>query len=182
MTIFFIFLGIGILFFILFYFSYIISLVIAGIVPLATTQSAVRIIADIIQAEKTAHTIYDVGCGYGECSRALQKRLPNVCIYAIDNSTLRIFYAKIFSFLQRRKVFFQSGDLFQMPLADADVVYCYLPWSLMPRLEEKLLKELKPGACVITNTTRFPQWTHEQTHQTHAGNEYFEMLYVYRKK
>jgi hypothetical protein len=42
-------------------------------------------------------------------------------------------------------------------LSEADVVTCYLLPETNKKLEDKLLKELKPGTRVISNTFLFPK-------------------------
>ncbi|MBI2644577.1 class I SAM-dependent methyltransferase [Candidatus Uhrbacteria bacterium] len=175
---FFVFLGI----IVTLHYVYMIALACTGISPLCTSKKAARIVIDIVQKEYAKKNMYDMGCGYGEFSLMVHAELPDTRIIAVDMSPLRIFYAKLFSFFRKGRISFLRKDLFTISVMDADVVYCYLPWSLMPRLEKKLLRELKNGALVITNTTVFPNWKLQEKRQTHIGNDYFEMLYVYRKE
>ena len=50
------------------------------------------------------------------------------------------------------------GDIFKYDLRDADVVICYLFPETNAKLQPKLLRELKPGARVLTNTFAFKGW------------------------
>ncbi len=43
-------------------------------------------------------------------------------------------------------------------LRAADVVICYLSPEMNQKLQAKLVRELKPGARVLTNTFSFPGW------------------------
>ena len=68
-----------------------------------------------------------------------------------------------------------------LDLQNADVVYTYLWYDLMPSLEKKLKNNLKKGAIVITNTSNFPNWQPKETHITYSKNPEFEKLFVYVK-
>jgi len=55
----------------------------------------------------------------------------------------------------------------------------------MPPLEKKLQKELKKGAMVITNTSKFPNWKPVQkiiTYSKTSNVPDFETLFVYVKE
>lgn len=56
------------------------------------------------------------------------------------------------------KVSFVRQNLHTYPLSDADVVFLYLWPSTITALREKLMRELKPGARVISNAFAIPEW------------------------
>jgi len=126
---------------------------------LPISRRATRELANTIQKYKPgAKTFYDLGCAHGTLSLRMKKILPRLEIHAIDNSTVRIFFARLKSKILRRKIFFQKQDIFKTDLRNADVVYTYLWYDLMPILEKELQKELQQGAVVITNTSHFQDW------------------------
>jgi len=43
-------------------------------------------------------------------------------------------------------------------LSQYDIIYIYGMQHIMKRLEKKLQKELKPGAKIISNVYKFPNW------------------------
>jgi cyclopropane fatty-acyl-phospholipid synthase-like methyltransferase len=47
------------------------------------------------------------------------------------------------------------GDLFKVDLSTADVVFAYLLQDTNDRLKDKLRKELRPGARIVSNTFHF---------------------------
>jgi cyclopropane fatty-acyl-phospholipid synthase-like methyltransferase len=53
---------------------------------------------------------------------------------------------------------FEAIDLFTMDVSKATVVTVYLFPKAMPRLQEKLLRELKPGTRVVSHDFPFPDW------------------------
>ena len=126
---------------------------------LPTSRRATRALADTIRKYKpSAKNFHDLGCAHGTLSLRMKKILPRLKIYAIGNSAVRIFFAKLKSKILRRGVNFQKQDIFKTDLRNADVVYTYLWYDLMPILEKKLQKELQRGAIVITNTSHFENW------------------------
>jgi|TARA_Y100000310_G_C20649716_1_gene798684 SAM-dependent methyltransferase len=152
---------------------------------LPTSRRATRALADTIRKYKLdVKNFYDLGCAHGALSLRMKKFLPRLKICAIDNSAVRIFFAKLKSKILRRKVNFQKQDIFKADLRNADVVYTYLWYDLMPILEKKLQQELKQGAVVITNTSHFQNWQPTEkviTYPKVSSTPDFETLFVYIK-
>ena len=151
-----------------------------------TSRRATRILAETIKKYKPdAKNFYDLGCAHGTLSLRLKKILPHLEIYAIDNSVVRIFFAAVKSKVLGQKINFQKQDIFKTDLHNADLVYIYLWYDLMPILEKKLQKELRQGAIVITNTFHFQDWQPTEkvvTSPKGSKTPDFEKLFVYIKK
>ncbi|RFA96057.1 class I SAM-dependent methyltransferase [Pyrobaculum aerophilum] len=94
--------------------------------------------------------VYDLGCGYGVIL-ALARRMGAVPI-GVEIDPLRWL---ICSLRCRCRVIL--GDMFQVPLADADVVYIFQWPSVNARLAEKFLSELRPGAYVVSYMWEVPR-------------------------
>lgn len=166
----------------LFFFVFTIESLIYGH-DLPTSKQATKILAKIIQKNKpNAKIFYDLGCAHGTLSLRLKKLLPYLEIQGIDNSIIRIFFAKLKSKILRRKINFQKQDIFKVNLNNADIIYTYLWYDIMPVLEKKLQKELKQGSIIITNTSHFQKWQPIKKIITHPKNPNFETLYIYVKK
>ena len=152
---------------------------------LTTSRRLTKKLAETIRKYKPdAKNFYDLGCGRGALSLRLKKLLPYLDIYGLDNSAARIFFAKLKGKILRRKVHFRKQDIFQTDLRNADVVYAYLWYDLMSNLENKLQKELKQGAVVITNTSYFQDWPAVEkiiTNPKISKTPNFETLFVYVK-
>jgi SAM-dependent methyltransferase len=150
---------------------------------LPTSRRAIGILSGIISQRKpNADNFYDIGCARGTLSLAVKKKHPRLAVCGIDNSAIRILFAKMKSVFLRRKVTFAKQDVFQADLRNADIVYTYLWYDLMPPLERKLQKELKKGALVITNTSSFPNWKPIEKHAVYPDNSAMqgaETLFVY---
>ncbi|MBI2577526.1 MAG: class I SAM-dependent methyltransferase [Candidatus Wildermuthbacteria bacterium] len=151
---------------------------------LPTSNRARRNIAKIVSEHKSASKFYDLGCGHGGLALYIKSRFPSLCVRAIDNSLVRILFAKMTALFLLRRVQFIQKNIFDADISDADIVYAYLWYDLLPPLEKKLRKELKQGAIVITNTSHFPNWEPIKkivTHTKITGIPDFETLFVYRK-
>jgi len=112
----------------------------------------------IISKQKTARNFYDLGCARGALAVRIKRNFPLLHVYAIDSNPLRIFTAKARALLWQCDVHFLRKDIFKVDLSNVDIVYTYLWYDLMPELELKFRRELKPGALVISNTSELPTW------------------------
>lgn len=153
---------------------------------LSTSKKASKTLVDVIQKYSPgARIIYDLGCAHGSLSMMLKNEFPEKRVVGIDNSGIRIFFARLRFLIKKREVQFEHIDIFKKDLSDADVIYTYLWFDLMPPLEEKLQKELKNGALVITNTSHFRHWKPIETIKTWQGRAEempdHDTLFVYRK-
>lgn len=149
---------------------------------LPTSKRASRALIEIISQRKLdAHNFYDLGCGRGTLVLTVKRELPHLVVYGIDDSAIRIFFAKLKSKLLKREINLKKQDIFKTDLRNANVVYTYLWYDLMPPLEKKLQKELKQGAIVITNTSNFPTWKPAKTYVTYPKKPNFEKLFIYVK-
>ncbi len=151
---------------------------------LPTSKRVTKSIVKIISEHEAARNFYDLGCAHGTLAVRIKRRFPALSVYAIDNNRIRILSAKIRALLFRSNIQFLHKDIFDVGLSDADIVYTYLWYDLMPPLEKKLQKELKRGAIVITNTSNFPTWKPVQkiiTYPKVPKTPDFETLFVYQK-
>lgn len=103
--------------------------------------------------------VYDLGCGDGRIVIAAAMRFGARGI-GIDNNPDRIREAQA----NARKagvthlVEFRLGDLFDTELRRASVVTLYLLPGVNLELRPKLLKELKPGARVVSHSFAMGDW------------------------
>lgn len=165
------------------WFIFLIDIILRGH-DLPTSRRATKALFKIISEYETARNFYDLGCGHGALACRIKRKFPTLLVYAIDNNSLRIFFAKIRAFLFRQNINFLRKDIFEVNLSEADIIYTYLWYDIMPSLEKKLQKELKPGAIVITNTSNFPNWKPIKKIVTYPKNSKrsdFETLFVYQK-
>ena len=128
----------------------------APFVPMRTNDlKRIFKLADLQPGE----TFYDLGCGNGK-----------VAIYAARNYKVKAkgiefawpiwLLAKINQFFKGNKnLKIKFGNLFKQDLSQADVVYFFgMPDSVKKRLKEKLERELKPAARVVSYVFAVPGW------------------------
>ena len=96
-------------------------------------------------------TFYDLGCGDGRVVAYLSQQTQARCV-GIELSYLHFFAAMLRQLLVRRtNLYIQQGDMFRVPLHDADVVYLYGIKQTIQRAHlAALLRKLKPGARLLS--------------------------------
>jgi len=171
--------GLGVLFF----FYFILDVLIRRH-DLPSDKKARQMIVQIIsQRHPQAKNFYDLGSGRGTVILSVKKHLPHLQVIGIDLSRFRCALAKIKAKFLGRKIQVKRGDLFKQDLSQADVVYAFIWYDLLPPLEQKLQRELQPGALAITNTVHFFDWPLSEKivfDPTLPGN--FGTLFVYVKE
>ena|SRR5438105_13458433 len=161
------------------------ALVVAAFVPLAvgTVASArvpdaqtrvpdVRFVAtppEVVDAMLTAarvtsaDTVYDLGSGDGRIVIAAAQKYGargvgieiNPLLVAESNASARA--AGVSHLVQ-----FIQGDLFTADIRAATVVTLYLSPSINERLKPRLLRELRPGARIVSHVYDMLGWTADQ--------------------
>jgi SAM-dependent methyltransferase len=99
----------------------------------------------VMQPEQT---LVDLGCGDGRVLRMAARRF-RVSAVGYEINPLAYFIARVLC-LGREKIRVRRENFWKIPLASADVVFCYLYPDVMRPLVRKLRKDLKPGTPVIS--------------------------------
>lgn len=110
---------------------------------------------------KKGKNFYELGSGDGRV--VLEAAKLKTTAVGIEQSWLRVIYSrykvwKLALHLEGVNVNFYHGNIFSKTYEDADVIYIYLLTKGVKKLEEKLKKELKKGATIITQTYHFKNW------------------------
>jgi predicted RNA methylase len=100
--------------------------------------------------------VYDLGCGDGRVIITAARRFGAQAV-GIEVDPLRYLWCQLLITVLRlrKRVTVIFGDFFKQDLSDADVVTCYLLQDTNQKLVVKLLRELRPGARVVSNTFTF---------------------------
>lgn len=77
------------------------------------------------------------------------------------------------------RVRFRNEDLFRANIRAATVVTLYLSDSLNLRLRPKLLRELRPGARIVSHDFRMGDWEPEQTVRVPWQSGLYRTVYVW---
>ena len=127
-----------------------------------TTDEAVQAMLKLAGV-KSSDVVYDLGCGDGRIVIAAAK-LFGAHSVGIDINPVRIGEAKE----NARKagveklVRFEENDLFQADIHEASVVTLFLLSQVNLKLRPKLLKDLKPGTRIVSNTFDMGDWKPEK--------------------
>jgi SAM-dependent methyltransferase len=101
--------------------------------------------------------VYDLGCGDGRTVITAAWRYGARAV-GIEIDPLRYLWCQFAITLLglRRRVKILYGNFFKHDLSEATVITCYLLPETNSDLEEKLKRELRFGARVVSNTFTFP--------------------------
>ncbi len=123
-----------------------------------TTEAAVKAMLKLAEV-KRADIVYDLGCGDGRIVIAAAKEYGAHGV-GIDINPERVQEAKENAAKAGvgNLVRFEENDLFQADIHEATVVTLFLLNSVNVRLRPKLLKDLKPGTRVVSNTFGMGDW------------------------
>ena len=129
-----------------------------GLPPVSSRRERIRRALELADPQ-VGETLYDLGSGHGRVLIMAAKEFglnavgieagPVQCIISWVNA-LRNGVSS--------KVRIEAGNFYKSNLKDADIVFAYLTSDHGHRLQEKLNKELKPGARVVTVSFDLPDW------------------------
>ncbi|MFA6097913.1 MAG: 50S ribosomal protein L11 methyltransferase [Patescibacteria group bacterium] len=106
---------------------------------------------------KPTSVVYDLGCGNAELLIAIDKKIGAKTV-GFELSPLAYQQAKYNVWQNKAKTKIYFKNFYKQDLSDADIVYCFLIKSVMPRIGALLLKQLKPGSQVICYGYSIPDW------------------------
>ncbi|MDD5433462.1 MAG: methyltransferase domain-containing protein [Candidatus Pacebacteria bacterium] len=130
-----------------------------GICWVPTKRKQYEIIAKTAKL-KPGMVFCDLGSGTGSLLFYLAKNYKVQCV-GVEISPVLYLYSKIKS-LFYKNISIKFNNFFNYNLAGCDVVYFYLHPKLMPKIIQKLQKELKPGALVISYGFVIPGYAPEK--------------------
>lgn len=140
-----------------------------------TPRSVVRAglkLADLRPGEM----LVDLGCGHGQ-TLTIAAREFGAHAVGYELAPHHAFVAWCAGKLRGRGLTtVHWGDLYRAELANADVVFLWLTPRAFMKLEEKLARELRPGARVVTFSSPLPSWKPTRT-EAAPGNHYHLFLY-----
>ena len=109
-------------------------------------------------APKRGANVVDVGCGDGTVLAAFAVHGCRVRGWELAFLPWIIARCRLRRWRDARVTY---GDFWHARMTDADAVYAFLMPTTLRRLAEKLQRELRPGAVVLTYVWPLPGWTPE---------------------
>jgi SAM-dependent methyltransferase len=127
-----------------------------------TTEEAVAAMLKLAGVQKT-DIVYDLGCGDGRIVISAAKNFGARAV-GIDINPVRIAEAKANAKKAgvEQQVRFEENDLFVADFHEATVVTLFLLPQVNLKLRPALLKQLKPGTRVVSNTFDMGDWKAEK--------------------
>ncbi|NWF84134.1 MAG: methyltransferase domain-containing protein [Bryobacteraceae bacterium] len=126
-----------------------------------TTEPAVQAMMKLGDVKKT-DILYDLGCGDGRIVIAAAKLGARAV--GIDINPVRIAEAR-----ENAKkagvehlVRFEENDLFEADIHEATIVTLFLLPNINLKLKPKLMRDLKPGTRIVSNTFDMGDWKAEK--------------------
>lgn len=107
--------------------------------------------------------LYDLGCGEGEIVIAAAQRGARGVGVDIDPERIANARRNAAEAGVTERVTFVEQDLFTTDLSPATVVTLYLGAGVNRRLRPKLLRELRPGARIVSHDFDLGDWPPERT-------------------
>jgi hypothetical protein len=126
-------------------------------------------------AIKPGEVFYDLGSGNGKVIFLVEQLSGAKCV-GFELSWWTVLFAKIKGLLKKSKAKSKNKNFFKADWSEANYVYAYLFPPLMARVEEKFLKDCKPGSIAIVRDFPFPNLPHSQKYFLPKQHE----IYIYR--
>lgn len=129
-------------------------------------QNTLRELEQLLAALPANLHFIDLGCGLAGGLVRLSKRYPQAHFVGVETAPL-VFLLAWLRCLPRRNCQICYRNLWQQPLAEFNVVYCFLSPAPMPRLWAKARSEMTAGALLISNTFAIPDVAPDQLIELH---------------
>ncbi len=129
-------------------------------------QNTLRELEQLLAALPANLRFIDLGCGLAGALAKLSKRYPQAHFVGVETAPL-VFLLAWLRCLPRRNCQIRYRNLWQQPLAEFNVVYCFLSPAPMPRLWAKARSEMAAGALLISNTFTIPDVAPDQLIELH---------------
>ncbi len=135
----------------------------APCLPMTNTSVKRLISAAAIQP---GEKVYDLGSGDGRVVFAAANQGAQAI--GVELHPVLYWYSLVkrsFS-SNKERITFIHDDLWQVSVADADVVIIFFIKDKMPLLKQKLQQEMKPGSRIISHIFTFPDWQYQKKDAT----------------
>lgn len=144
-----------------------------------TPQKNVELIIEQFNL-KPGERFYDLGCGDARFLIAAEKRGAKAIGFEI--SPWAYLRAQLNILLHRSQAKVLYKNFYRANLKDADGIFCFLMNVVMPKVEEKLAAELKPGARIVCYGFKLPTWTPDKIINLKPKDRNSSSIYLYTKK
>ena|SRR3989344_148205 len=109
---------------------------------------------------KKGQKVAELGSGNGKVAIEFAKVNPGIKVDGYEINPLLVLYSrrriKKLGLEKQIKIYWKN--FWKINLSKYDIISVFQVIFIMPKLEKKLKAELKPGAKVISNEWKFPNW------------------------
>ncbi|NCO79862.1 hypothetical protein CO116_00310 [Candidatus Falkowbacteria bacterium CG_4_9_14_3_um_filter_38_19] len=149
------------------------NIIFRGYAPFISTSGKVikRIIEELNLAKGSR--VYELGCGRAGFLHAACNKFAGIETVGIENDLLVYLISSIQAALTKHKIKIVKANFFKVDLSQADLIYCYLNVGTMAKLKDKLLKECKKGAQVVSYMFTLPDVNPDKTIKMGIHRIYF---------
>lgn len=137
-----------------------------------------RILREI--AIKKDDTVYDLGCGNARVLLEVEKKTGAKAI-GFELSPWAYILAKLNLLYHKTSVQVRYGDFYRENIADADIVFCFLINSVMPKVKQYLEKQLKPGTIVVSLAFPIKAWKPIKEFPSRQKDLKSSNIYIYKR-
>ncbi|MBK8428817.1 MAG: 50S ribosomal protein L11 methyltransferase [Lewinellaceae bacterium] len=145
-----------------------------GLPPVSSRKERIRRALELANPQ-AGETLYDLGSGHGRVLIMAAKEFGLNAV-GIETGPVQCVISRVNALRNgvSSKVRIEAGNFYKSNLKDADIVFAYLTSDHGNRLQEKLSRELKPGARVVTVSFNLPGWEE-------AFFDRENLIYIYKK-
>jgi precorrin-6B methylase 2 len=135
-----------------------------------TPQPVVDAMLDLVDL-RDGDVVWDLGCGDGRMviTAAKRKDIRGIGV-DLDPKRIEESQANAKEAGVEERVSFKVADLFETDFSDATVLTMYLLQRVNLKLRPIILKDLQPGARIVSNSFTMGEWTPDVTQQTEESN------------
>jgi hypothetical protein len=108
--------------------------------------------------------VIDLGCGLGGWLDNLKVLRPDLQVAGVEVAPLNWLVSRL---RLGKRADIRLGSLWEVDLSGYDVVYAYLSPAPMAQLWDKVQKEMRPGALLVSNTFSVPGIEPDETIELH---------------
>lgn len=138
-------------------------------------------IAHVSQLANNAHNVADIGCGDARVLLAIESKNPSATLTGYEAQWWPFFRARWRARRAHSRIRVMRDNFWKADLSRHDFIFLYLLDDLMPTLEQKLRRELHPGARVASYGFVFPTWQPSQV-ITNPAKPHGSKLRIYQQQ
>jgi len=147
-----------------------------GYAPVVSTDEFIvdKIIENI--NIEVGETVYELGSGYANFLRKLEKKFPQGKYIGIEHSFFAWLISSIQLALRASKIKIKHHDLFHTKLHNAKYIYAYLNKDMLSKVYNKAKNECRSGTTLISYKDTIPGLEPNEIISTKKDNLYFYTL------